>query len=105
MLLGRRLKSSNGRDSVFGIIPVLCAKAGVDMQDAKGRITGHRGRSTRLTLLRRNGVNLEDLAEYAGHADSRTIRRYARQDPLQLHRIIRDAVMYNPKSSPWTPFS
>jgi len=73
------------------LIPVLCAKAGVDMQDAKGRITGHRGRSTRLTLLRRNGVNLEDLAEYAGHADSRTIRRYARQDPLQLHRIIRDA--------------
>ena len=73
------------------LIPVLCAKAGVDMQDAKGRITGHRGRSTRLTLLRRNGVGLDDLAEYAGHADGRTIRRYARQDPLQLHRIIRDA--------------
>ena len=73
------------------LIPVLCAKAGVDIQDAKGRITGHRGRSTRLTLLRRNGVGLDDLAEYAGHADGRTIRRYARQDPLQLHRIIRDA--------------
>lgn len=56
-----------------------------------GRITGHRGRSTRLTLLRRNGVGLDDLAEYAGHADGRTIRRFARQDPLQLHRIIRDA--------------
>lgn len=73
------------------LIPILCAKAGVDVQDAKGRITGHRGRSTRLTLLRRNGVGLDDLAEYAGHADSRTIRRYARQDSLQLHRIIRDA--------------
>ena len=73
------------------LIPALCRKAGVDMQDAKGRITGHRGRSTRLTLLRRRGVSLEDLAEYAGHATTQTIRRYAREDPFQLHRIIRDA--------------
>ena len=73
------------------LIPVLCARAGVDIEDAKGRITGHRGRSTRLTLLRRNGVGLDDLAEYAGHANTRTIRRYANQDPLQLHQIIKDA--------------
>ena len=73
------------------LIPILCAKAGVDTEDAKGRITGHRGRSSRLTLLRNKGVSLDDLAEYAGHADSRTIRRYARQDPILLHRIVRDA--------------
>src|SRR5450755_4488142 len=36
------------------LIPTLCAKAGVDIEDAKGRITRHRGRSTRLTLLRNN---------------------------------------------------
>ncbi len=73
------------------LIPALCAKAGVDLADARGRITGHRGRSTRLTLLRRSGVSLDDLAEYAGHADTRTIRRYARQQPFHLHQIIRDA--------------
>jgi integrase len=73
------------------LIPALCAKAGVDSKDARGRISGHRGRSTRLTLLRQNGVGLDDLAEYAGHKDSTTIRRYARQNPLQLHRIIKDA--------------
>jgi integrase len=73
------------------LIPTLCAKAGVDTEDARGRITGHRGRSTRLTLLRNNGVSLDDLAEYAGHADSRTIRAYARQNPIQLHRRIRKA--------------
>jgi integrase len=73
------------------VIPALCAKAGVPIEDAKGRITGHRGRSTRLTLLRSRGVSLDDLAEYAGHANTQTIRRYARQNPLQLHRIIRDA--------------
>jgi integrase len=80
-----------GRFINSSLIPVLCARAGVDIEDAKGRITGHRGRSTRLTLLRRNGVGLDDLAEYAGHANTRTIRRYANQDPLQLHQIIKDA--------------
>jgi hypothetical protein len=63
----------------------------VSRVDATGKITGHRGRSTRLTLLRGRGVSLDDLAEYAGHTNTRTIRRYARQHPLQLHRIIRDA--------------
>lgn len=73
------------------IIPVLCKRAGVSIEDAKGKITGHRGRSARLTLLRKNGVSLDDLAEYAGHGDTRTIRRYARQDPIQLHRTIQAA--------------
>ncbi len=75
----------------YSLIPSLCAKAGVDIEDAKGRITGHRGRSSRLTLLRSRGVSLDDLAEYAGHTDTKTIRRYARQDPILLHHIVRDA--------------
>ncbi len=73
------------------LIPLLCTKAGIDMKDAIGRITGHRGRSTRLTLLRNNGVSLEDLAEYAGHNNTRTIKHYARQNPIQLHRRIKKA--------------
>jgi integrase len=73
------------------LIPVLCTKAGVSINDAKGRITGHRGRSTRLTLLRRNGVGLDDLAEYAGHKDTKTIRRYLGETQLQLYHIIKDA--------------
>jgi hypothetical protein len=73
------------------LIPLLCAKAGVDIQDARGKITGHRGRSTRLTLLRSNGMSLEDLALYAGHSDTKTIRRYVRDNPIQLHRRIRRA--------------
>jgi len=73
------------------VIPILCTKAGVNIQDAKGKITGHRGRSTRLTLLRGNGISLEDLADYAGHSDTKTIRRYVRENPIQLHRRIRQA--------------
>src|SRR5438034_5466890 len=63
------------------VIPVLCKRAGVSIEDAKGKITGHRGRSTRLTLLQRNGVSLDDLAEYAGHANTKTIRRYISHNP------------------------
>jgi integrase len=73
------------------LIPTLCTKAGVDAEDAKGRITGHRGRSTRLTLLRQNGVSLDDLAAYAGHTNTQTIRRYVAYNPIQLHRVIKDA--------------
>jgi len=73
------------------LIPTLCAKAGIDTKDAKGKITGHRGRSTRLTLLRRNGVSLEDLAQYAGHANTRTIKKYIAEDTIQLHHIIKEA--------------
>jgi len=74
------------------LIPVLCKKAGTDLEDAIGRITGHRARSTRLTQLRLRGVSLEDLAEYAGHSDTKTLKKhYVRHHPLQFHRIIRDA--------------
>lgn len=74
------------------LIPLLCKAAGnIPYTDAKGRFTGHRGRSTRITLLRRCGMDLDDLAEYAGHKNTATIRHYARTDPLQLHRKIAKA--------------
>jgi integrase len=74
------------------LIPLLCRVAGnIPSTDAKGRFTGHRGRSTRMTLLRRCGMDLDDLAEYAGHKNTATIRHYARTDPLQLHRKIAKA--------------
>lgn len=74
------------------LIPLLCRVAGnIPTRDTKGRFTGHRGRSTRITLLRRCGMTLDDLAEYAGHKDTSTIRHYARTDPLQLHRKVAQA--------------
>ena len=36
-------------------------------------------------------MDLDDLAEYAGHKNTATIRHYARTDPLQLHRKIAKA--------------
>jgi hypothetical protein len=66
------------------------------LYDAKDRAFAdllfcHRGRSTRITLLRRCGMYLDDLAEYAGHKNTATIPHYARTDPLQLHRKIAKA--------------
>src|SRR5260370_34433344 len=74
------------------LIPLLCRVAGdIPASDAKGRFTGHRGRSTRITLLRRCGMELSDLAEYAGHKNLAAIRHYARTDPLHLHRKVAKA--------------
>jgi hypothetical protein len=73
------------------LIPRLCRKAGVPREDAIGPITGHRGRSSRLTQLRRCGMGLDDLADYALHKNTATIRRYARQSPIQLHHRLRAA--------------
>jgi len=77
------------------LIPPLFRKAtgganGVP-RDARGVITSHRARSTRATVLRLLGVPLDDIAEYLGHTDGRTVRHYARTHPLQLARIIRKA--------------
>jgi len=73
------------------LIRFLCERAGIDYKDAKGNYTCHRGRSSRITLLRQCGMELDDLAQYAGHKDTATIRRYARTHPLELHRKVAKA--------------
>jgi len=73
------------------LIPLLCAKGGVPERDARGAITSHRGRSTIATMLRRRGISLDDIADYLGHANSNTVRSYARTDPVQFARTIKRA--------------
>ena len=70
------------------LIPLLCARAGVAPRNAKGAYTAHRGRSARISLLHACGLELEDLAAYAIHKDTRTIKKYARRHPIHLHRKI-----------------
>jgi hypothetical protein len=73
------------------LIPLLCAKAGVDSRDALGPYTAHRGRSARISMLHACGLELDDLAAYALHKDTSTIRKYARRDPIHLHRRVAQA--------------
>ena len=70
------------------LIPLLCAKAGVDPCDAEGAYTAHRGRSARISMLHACGLELDDLAAYALHKDTTTIRKYARRHPIHLHRKV-----------------
>jgi integrase len=90
------LFTTHGRGMTKGflnriVIPYLCARAGIDRQDAKGNYTCHRGRSSRITLLRQCGMELADLAAYAGHKNTATIQRYARTQPQDLHRKVAKA--------------
>ena len=73
------------------LIPLLCAKAGVEPRDAEGAYTAHRGRSARISMLHACGLELDDLAAYALHKDTHTIRKYARRHPIHLHRKVAQA--------------
>ncbi len=73
------------------LIPVLCRRAGVPEHDARGTITGHRARSTIATMLRRNGLSLDDIAEFLGHANANMVRSYARTDPYRFGRAMNRA--------------
>lgn len=39
-------------------------------------------------MLHACGLELEDLAAYAIHKDSQTIKKYARRNPIHLHRRV-----------------
>lgn len=73
------------------LIPVLCKSAGVPERDARGTITSHRARSTIATMLRKNGLSLEDISQFLGHANPQMVRAYARTDPYRFGREMNKA--------------
>ncbi len=68
------------------VIPMLCAKAGVNLADSMGRITSHRGRASAVTMLANvpNGMNVFEMAKWCGHRDMKSILSYLRSKPTQL---------------------
>ena len=68
------------------LIPVLCAKAGVSMEDSRGRITSHRGRASAVTALASvpKGMTLIELAEWCGHRSPQSTMHYIRVKPTRL---------------------
>lgn len=73
------------------LIPLLCQSAGVPEQDARGAITSHRARSTIATMLRKNGLSLDDISQFLGHANPQMVRAYARTDPFRFGREMNKA--------------
>lgn len=68
------------------IIPMLCAKAGVPLEDSRGRITSHRGRASAVTALASvpQGMSLIELMQWSGHSSPSSTLHYIRIRPTKL---------------------
>jgi integrase len=76
-----------------GLIPALCRKAGVPLQDARGRITSHRARATIASQLynAKEPMTLYELQAWLGHRSPETTQYYARITPTTLAKAYTDA--------------
>jgi len=76
-----------------GLIPALCRKAGVPVQDARGRITSHRARATIASQLynAKEPMTLFELQAWLGHRSPETTQYYARITPTTLAKAYTDA--------------
>ena len=68
------------------LIPLLCRKAGLPLQDSRGRITSHRARATIASMLynAKEPLDIFQLKEYLGHKSLSATQSYVRIDPTQL---------------------
>jgi len=75
------------------IIPVLCRRAGVPEQDARGQITSHRARSTIASQLfnAKEPLSLFELQEWLGHRSPESTQQYAKISPTKLAKAYVDA--------------
>ena len=77
----------------MGLIPALCRKAGVPLEDVRGRITSHRARATIASQLynAKEPMTLFELQAWLGHRSAETTQYYARITPTTLAKAYTDA--------------
>ena len=75
------------------LIPLLCRKAGIPFEDARGRITSHRARATIASQLynAKEPMTLFELQAWLGHRSPETTQHYARITPTTLAKAYNDA--------------
>ncbi len=75
------------------LIPALCTEAGVPRQDARGRITSHRARTTIATQLynAKEPMTLFELQAWLGHRSPLSTQYYVKILPTTLARAYADA--------------
>jgi integrase len=75
------------------VIPLLCRKAGVPLEDARGRITSHRARATIASQLfnAREPLGLFELQAWLGHRSPEATRHYVTVTPTKLAGVIERA--------------
>ena len=68
------------------LIPLLCAKAGVPLEDSRGKITSHRARATSASMLynAKDPLSIFELKEYLGHKYLSSTQSYLLVDPTKL---------------------
>jgi hypothetical protein len=75
------------------IIPMLCRKAGIPIDDVRGRITSHRARSTIASQLfnAKEPMTLFELQEWLGHSSPEATQHYVKITPTKLAKSYVDA--------------
>jgi hypothetical protein len=68
------------------LIPLLCCKAGVPVEDSRGKITSHRARATIASMLynAKEPLSIFQLKEYLGHKKLSSTQSYLQVDPTKL---------------------
>ncbi|WP_449507640.1 tyrosine-type recombinase/integrase [Enterobacter ludwigii] len=80
---GKRVHGSYINNS---LVPLLCKKAGIPEQDARGKITSHRARATIASQLynAREPLDIFELQKWLGHASPESTRHYVDITPTRL---------------------
>lgn len=75
------------------VIPLLCRKAAVPLDDARGRISSHRARATIASQLynAKEPLSLFELQEWLGHRSPESTRHYTKIAPTKLSKSYQDA--------------
>jgi integrase len=75
------------------LVPILCRKAGLPGEDARGTITSHRARSTIASQLfkAKEPMSLFDLQRWLGHKWANSTQHYLDISPTKLAQSFRDA--------------
>lgn len=75
------------------LIPMLCRKAGIPLNDVRGRITSHRARSTIASQLfnAKEPMTLFELQEWLGHHSPEATQHYVKTTPTKLAKSYADA--------------
>lgn len=78
------------------LIPLLCSKAGVPSDDARGRITSHRARSTIASQLynAKEPMTLMELQRWLGHKWVNSTQHYLDISPTKLAASYKDAAYF-----------
>lgn len=75
------------------LIPILCRKGGIPLEDSRGKITSHRARATIASQLynAKDPLSIFELKEYLGHKQLSSTQRYVAVDPTKLAKQVSKA--------------